>query len=156
SFAGTSWRRVDMHFRFTQPLFLLLLAPAFAWIIWLSLRSYAQLTPFRRWLAFGLRALVLLLLIFSLAGLQWLRQVEGMNTFFVLDRSESVPPTQQDTSRDFVNQMADKKKHEDKAGVIVFGTEASIESLPNSAIKLEKIQAVVDPQRTDLAAAIRL
>ena len=47
-------------------------------------------------------------------------------------------------------------KSVDKAGVIVFGTEASIESTPNTAVDLQKIQAVVGTERTDLAAAIRL
>jgi uncharacterized membrane protein len=44
----------------------------------------------------------------------------------------------------------------DKAGVIVFGTEASIEFPPLSAVDLKKVQAVVGTERTDLAAAIRL
>jgi uncharacterized membrane protein len=44
----------------------------------------------------------------------------------------------------------------DKAGVIVFGSEASIESSPNAAVDLQKVQAVVGTERTDLAAAIRL
>jgi uncharacterized membrane protein len=47
-------------------------------------------------------------------------------------------------------------KRVDKAGVIVFGAEASIESTPNIAVDLQKIQAVVGTERTDLAAAIRL
>lgn len=145
-----------MPFRFTQPYFLLLLVPALAWVIWLTFKSYAQLSPWRRWVALVLRIIVLLLLVFSLAGLQWLLKVEGMNVFFVLDRSDSIPATQQDAAKDLVNQMAAKMQHVDKAGVIVFGTEASIESLPNAAVKLDKIQAVVDSQRTDLAGAIRL
>ena len=40
--------------------------------------------------------------------------------------------------------------------MIVFGSEASIESLPSVAVDLQKIQAVVGTERTDLAAAIRL
>ena len=35
--------------------------------------------------------------------------------------------------------------------MIVFGTEASIESSPNAAVDLQKIQAVVGTERTDLA-----
>lgn len=145
-----------MPFRFTQPYYLLLLVPALAWVIWLTFKSFAQLSRWRRWLALVLRVLVLVMIVFSLAGIQWLLKVEGMNVFFVLDRSDSVPASQQDSAKDLVNQMAAKMEHVDKAGVIVFGTEASIESLPNAAVKLDKIQAVVDSQRTDLAGAIRL
>src|SRR5204862_2974736 len=95
-------------------------------------------------------------IVFAIAGLQWLLPVEGMNVFFVLDRSDSVPSPQQETARAYVNRAAKQMKSVDKAGVIVFGSEASIESSPNSAIDLQKIQAVVGTERTDLAAAIRL
>src|SRR5512138_1695189 len=44
----------------------------------------------------------------------------------------------------------------DRAGVIVFGSEASIEFTPDKAVDVQKIQAVVGTERTDLAAAIRL
>ncbi|MGC3959132.1 MAG: hypothetical protein QM813_14655 [Verrucomicrobiota bacterium] len=52
--------------------------------------------------------------------------------------------------------MADQKKKDDKAGVIIFGTEASIDRMPNEAISLEKVEAVVDSQRSDIAGGIRL
>ena len=92
----------------------------------------------------------------AIAGVQWLLPVEGMNVFFVLDRSDSIPSAQQDAAKALVNQMAEQKKKEDKAGVIIFGTDASIDRMPNEAIDLEKVEAVVDTQRSDLASAIRL
>jgi uncharacterized membrane protein len=52
--------------------------------------------------------------------------------------------------------MAEQKKKDDKAGVIIFGTDASIDRMPNEAISLEKVEAVVDTQRSDLASAVRL
>src|SRR5205814_9822620 len=89
-------------------------------------------------------------------GLQWLLPVEGMNVFFALDRSDSIPSGQQETAREYINRTAKQMAKVDKAGVIVFGSEASIESAPNPAVDLQKIQAVVGTERTDLAAAIRL
>ena len=44
----------------------------------------------------------------------------------------------------------------DRAGVIVFGAEASIESTANAAVDVQKIQAVVPTVGTDIAGAIRL
>src|SRR6267378_4502004 len=79
-----------------------------------------------------------------------------MNVFFVLDRSDSIPSPQQEAAKNYVNKSSKQKRNVDKAGVIVFGSEASIESSPNAAVDLEKIQAVVGTERTDLAAAIRL
>jgi uncharacterized membrane protein len=145
-----------MHFQFTHPYYLLLLAPTLAWVLWFAWKSDVQVSPWRRWVAGAIRIIVLLALIFALAGLQWLLPVEGMNVFFLLDRSDSVPSTQQEAAKDYVNKVSKEKQGVDKAGVIVFGSEASIESLPNTAIDLQKIQAVVGTERTDLAAAIRL
>src|SRR6185369_17431431 len=66
-------------------------------------------------------------------------------------------PQQEEMAKTFVNRTAKQKHSTDKAGIIVFGSEASIESSPNiTGVSLEKIQAVVGTERTDLAAAIRL
>jgi len=142
--------------QFTHPIYLLLALPALAWIFWLGWKTDVQISPWRRWLALGLRTVVCLALVFAIAGLQWLLPVEGMNVFFVLDRSDSVPSAQQDAAKSLVNKMADQKKKDDKAGVIIFGTDASIDRMPNEAISLEKVEAVVDSQRSDLASAVRL
>ena len=145
-----------MSFQFTHPLWLFAALPALAWLFWLGWRTEAQLNPARKWIALGIRVMVTLALVCALAGMQWLRPVEGMNIFFVLDRSDSVPSGQQEAARDFVNKLSARKEKVDKAGAIVFGTDASIDRLPNEKIDLQKIEAVVDTQRSDIAAAIRL
>src|SRR6266481_3614307 len=123
-----------MNFQFTHPYYLLLLPPALGWVFWLAWKSEVQISLWRRWAALAIRVVVLTLLVFAIAGLQWLCAVEGMNVFFVLDRSDSIPSPQQEAARDYVNKTARQMKPVDKAGGIVFGTEASIESSPNSAL----------------------
>ncbi len=145
-----------MNIQFTQPLYLLLLVPALAWVFWFAWKSDVQIGRWRRWTALAIRVVVLTALVCAVAGLQMLRPVEGMNVFFVLDRSDSVPSPQQEAAKEYVNTVAKQKKRGDKAGVIVFGSEASIESSPSDALDLEKIQAVVGTERTDLASAVRL
>jgi uncharacterized membrane protein len=145
-----------MNIHFTEPLWLLALIPALAWVFWLGWRTDAQLSRARSRLALVLRVVVTVALVFALAGMKWRRSVEGMNVFFVLDRSESVPTGQQETARELVNKLSAKKEKSDKSGLIVFGSDASIDRLPNEKIDVQKIEAVVDPQRSDLAAAIRL
>ncbi len=142
--------------QFTHPIYLLLALPALAWIVWLAWKTDVQIAAWRRWTALTLRTIVCLALVLAIAGVQWLLPVEGMNVFFVLDRSDSIPSAQQDAAKALVNRMAVQKKKEDKAGVIIFGTDASIDRMPNAAIDLEKVEAVVDTQRSDLASAIRL
>src|ERR1043165_9550570 len=145
-----------MSFQFTHPQYVLLLPVAWAWVIWLAWKTDVQISQWRRWLALSMRLIVVLFLVFAIAGLQWLRPLEGMNVFFLLDRSDSIPSPQQEAARDYVNKASKQKNKVDKAGVIIFGSEASIESSPNAAVDLQKIQAVVGTERTDLAAAIRL
>jgi uncharacterized membrane protein len=145
-----------MNFQFTHPYYLLLLPVALGWILWLTLKSDVQVSRWRRWTAFGLRTVIVTAVVLALAGLQWLRPLEGMNVFFLLDRSDSIPSPQQDLARAYVNKSTAQKKSVDKGGVIVFGSEASIETTANTAVDVEKIQAVVGTERTDIAGAIRL
>ena len=145
-----------MNFQFTHPYYLLLLAPSLAWVIWFAWKTDVQVSPWRRWTALGIRSVVLIALVFAIAGLQWLRPMEGMNVYFALDRSQSIPSPQQEAAKEYVNRISKEKKKEDRVGVIVFGAEAGIESSPNAAVDLEKVQAVVGTERTDLAGAIRL
>ena len=100
-----------MNLQSTHPQFLWLLAPAWAWVIWLAWKSDVQTAVWRRRTALGLRLVVVTLLVLALAGLQWLRPLEGMNVFFMLDRSDSIPSPQQEAARKYVtNQLAIAKK----------------------------------------------
>src|SRR5882724_3260100 len=140
-----------MKFQFTHPYYLLLLPVALGWLLWLAWKTDVQVSQWRRWLAFTLRTIITVAVVLALAGLQWLRPLEGMNVFFLLDRSDSIPAPQQEAARDYVNKASKQKNKVDKAGVIVFGSEASIETSPNAAVDVQKIQAVVGTERTDLA-----
>lgn len=145
-----------MRFQFTHALYLLLLIPAAAWVIWLWLKTDAQLAPVRKWASLVLRCIVLLAVVLAIAGAQALLPVNGMNVFYLLDRSDSVPGPSQEAARDYVNRSAQAKRSFDRAGAVVFGSEASIEFLPNAIVDLPKVQAVVGSERTDLSEAIRL
>jgi uncharacterized membrane protein len=135
---------------------LLVLPVALAWVFWLSWKSDVQVSRWRRWLAFWLRALIVAALVLALAGLQWLLPTQGMNVLFLLDRSDSIPPPQQDAARSYVARTAGVKKSVDKAGIIVFGSEANIEMTANSTVEDGKVFAVVGTERTDIAGAIQL
>ncbi len=145
-----------MTFQFTNPTWLFVLAAAAAWVVWLSWKSDVQIGPWRHWTSLALRLLVVLALGLAMAGLQWKKPIEGMTVYYMLDRSQSVPSPQQELARSFVNQTARAKKANDTAGVLVFGSEAAIESRPNAQVDLRQVQAVVGVDRTDMASAIRL
>jgi uncharacterized membrane protein len=145
-----------LKFQFTHPEWLLLLPLALGWVFWLAWKTDVQISSWRRWLALICRTVVVVAVLLALAGLQWLRPLEGMNVFFLLDRSESIPSPLQEAARKYVNRIAGEKKKEDKAGVLVFGTDAALETAASEKIDLQKILALVGAERTDIAGAVRL
>ena len=99
-----------MKFQFTHPLYLGLLPLALGWVGWLAWKTDVQIGAWRRWTALGLRGIITVAIILALAGLQWLKPLEGVNVYFLLDRSESIPSVQQEAARKYVVQAAEEKK----------------------------------------------
>jgi len=101
---------IRMSVQFSHPYYLLLLAPALAWVIWFAWKSDVQVSPWRRWTALAIRTVVLTALVFAIAGLQWRRPMEGMNVFFALDRSDSIPSPQQDAANNTSQSLPAEKE----------------------------------------------
>jgi uncharacterized membrane protein len=147
-----------MTLAFTHPMFLLALPVALAWVVWFTWKSDASLRGLRRWIALTLRTVIVTALVFALAGLQWRKAIEGMNVIFLLDRSDSIPSAQQEAAVKYAHDISIEKKKGDRAGLLVFGANAAIENSPQEIIDSEKqkILAVVNSERTDIASAVRL
>src|SRR5207237_10436294 len=82
--------RVVLSLRPTQPWWLLLLG-LIPVLVLLGYRSLAGLGPVRRWLAIGLRSLLIVFLTLALAEVRLRHQNENVAVLFVVDRSLSVP-----------------------------------------------------------------
>ena len=144
-----------MNLQVTHPLWLLALPVALAWVSWLAWRSDVHIQTWRRVLAFVLRVLVVTAVILALAGLQWKKPQDGMNIYFLMDRSQSVPSAEQQAAHRLLSEV--EKQANDRAGLMVFGTDAGIEtSLSATSLETNIIQTVVGSDRTDIAGAIRL
>ncbi|MDD9865552.1 MAG: VWA domain-containing protein, partial [Verrucomicrobiales bacterium] len=134
----------------THPLWLLALPLVLAWVSWLAWKSDVHIQRWRRVLAFGLRVLVVTAVVLALAGLQWKKPQDGMNIYFLMDRSQSVPGTEQQAAHRLLASV--EKQENDRAGLMVFGTDAGIEtSLSATALETNIIQTVVGSDRTDIA-----
>src|SRR5690606_25825086 len=145
-----------MRLQFTHPWWLLALAAALAAVVWLSVRSASSLAGWRRWAALAVRLVITLFVGLALAGVRYRMPVDAMNVFFVLDRSDSIPPAQQEAARELVNTLSQRKRPGDRGGVVVFGADGAIESTVNEAVDLQRVQAVISTVGTDIAGAIRL
>src|SRR3972149_3979985 len=148
----------EYRFALESPWYLLLLLVV-PGIWWLGLRKLAALGTGRRLFALGFRSVVLALVILALAEAQMVRVSRRVTAIFLLDQSLSVPPEGRRAMIDYVNAAIGKHRQgADRAGVIVFGREAAIEvppfdfTVPVSAA----VESPVDPEHTNLAAAMRL
>jgi len=77
-------------------------------VIWFAWKAMSR-SPVAALDGLVIRALVVTLLVLAIAGLQWLRPREGMNVFFVLDRSDSIPSPQQEAAEGLLYKLAADK-----------------------------------------------
>ncbi len=141
-----------------KPWWLVLLPLVIPPLILLSYRGLSGLGPFRRLLAIGARVTVVTLVILAVAELKSVWRNDRMATLFLLDVSQSIPRDRQAPMMEFVNRAVEAHKRQgDMAGVIVFGKSPKVES-PATAFPAEMmaVESQVDPEYTDLAAAIKL
>jgi uncharacterized membrane protein len=157
---------------FAQPwwLLLLLLIPV---IIWMSYRSLAGLGPIRRWVAIGLRCLLVLFLTLALAELRLRKPNDTTTVFFLIDRSQSIPqeidpenPALGDRRwqrvKRFIGDAVTKRGsgHErDQAGVIAFGRRPRLvwpaSDVPRMTLEDDTFTGI-DETYTNIAAAMKL
>ncbi|MBI4604374.1 MAG: VWA domain-containing protein [Planctomycetes bacterium] len=145
-------------FDFRAPWYLLLLG-LLPLVWWLARRSLTGLSMPRRWCSLALRAAVLLLMVLALAETRLLKRNERLAVIFVIDRSESIPAEQREAARQYVVETARARdeRREDMVGVVAFGKVAGIEVLPRpEPLELESFVTLIEPDATDMAAAVRL
>ena len=141
------------RFIFPWALLLLLLVP---WSIYVAARI-RSLGFGRKWTAIALRCVILACLVLALAGAEIVRRNDDLAVYFLLDHSDSVTEDARRFAAQTVRNAADTYMTEhDKAGVIVFGRDASIELKADATLGLRDVQSFVDGSQTDLAAAMRL
>ena len=109
----------------------LLLALPMLW--WIGYESLGALGKVRRACALILRTVVWPVIVFAIAGVQMVWVSDRVTVMYLLDQSESIPQPQRTQMLDYV--IDNVKKHregarEDRAGIIVFGRDASIEIPP--------------------------
>ena len=140
-----------------NPWWLILLPLILPPLVLVSFRSLSGLGPFRRFLAIGLRASVVTLIVLALAELQTVQRSDRLTTMFLLDVSQSVPRESQGPALQYISEASKKRRKDDLAGLIVFGKAPGVEAPPAATeLNLLGIESMIDPEYTDLEAAIKL
>jgi uncharacterized membrane protein len=141
---------------FLKPLFLLawLLIPA-AWL--LMRRSRLALAGRRHRLRIGLlRSLLFFLLGLALADPAWIKDSDRVDLFFVLDVSDSVQAEGRREAMALMERAVRGMRGEDRAGLIVFGETASLESDLSREYRVKAPRSEVETGGTNVAEALRL
>lgn len=141
--------------RFTEPLWLILLFPAGVGL-WFTFKHVHGMAKGRKRVAFGIRFLLVALLVLALSGPESRRPNRGVATMFLLDRSDSVKGEETKRAEEFINSAMQKLGPEDVGGLIAFGREAVIDTAPGGRRNLGQVLSKVDGSASDLAGAIRL
>ena len=144
---------------FTRPIWLLLLL-ALPAIWWLALRmSYASLGPGQKWVSLALRTVIWLLLVFSIAGVQFVRISDRVSVVVVRDSSDSIDDPQVQGALSEVEIARQEMKKDDTLGLVNFGRDAYLEFLPRSGVDERALRDwQTDPRGnfTDIGEALRL
>jgi uncharacterized membrane protein/Mg-chelatase subunit ChlD len=122
----------SLRLGFDHPNYLwLLLALPLLW--WIGYRSLGVLGRFRRWFALLFRSVVWTAIVFALAGVQLVWVSDRMTVMYLLDQSESIPQAKRQVMLDYVIRNVRRhrvQERNDRAGIVVFGRDASIEIPP--------------------------
>ncbi len=124
----------------------------------LLLRSLNALPPGRRALALVLRAALLIAIILAIAGAERVRRNTDLAVMFLLDRSRSVPTSYLQRQQQFIEAFRDPavRPRNDKTGVVAFDGKSNIEQFPIRGVFIDRLTPPIEPDRTDIAQAIRL
>lgn len=143
--------------QFDQPIWLLLIPILGGLSVLMARRSLSGLGSVTRWVALGVRLLVICLLAGALAEPQWRIDSKDVSVTVVLDASESVPTSKQREVDAYIAKAAAKsQRKEDRLGVVTAAKEAFVQAIPQRLNRSLERQHIGATDATNLAAALRL
>ncbi|MEO6437183.1 MAG: VWA domain-containing protein, partial [Tepidisphaeraceae bacterium] len=135
-------------------------------IVLLGMRSLNGLGPVRKWVAIGIRLLVVALFVLVIGGARWQRQNKNLEVIVLRDVSESTAQvldfpgkTLQESIDQWLRDLSDDKNgkpREDRLGVISFQEQALIDAMPSIRPALDARPIRETGGGTNIASAIQL
>src|SRR3990172_10117521 len=136
-------------FSFSQP-FWLLSTHLLLYLLWrIQRESYEEASSVRKIFWLFVRSIVLLLMILTLAGLQYRTETRKNQVLFLVDHSDSIIPEQREIQLELLNQSIRRIHSPDQVGVVVFGADAAVERFPSAPHLLQNIDAHVEEEATN-------
>lgn len=142
-------------FDFTSPwaiLLLLLLIPVVRWYK----TSISNMPALRRKVVFVIRVIIIILIVFALAGFRIKLPRNELSVLFVVDSSLSISPDNLEWAGDYIKKQVEKLPKGDKVGVVVFGKSAMLEESLSRDPAVAQFASIISPQYTDISRAIQL
>lgn len=136
-----------------EPIYLLLLLPALALLVWWW-RTQLRVRGAKRYVIAGFRGIIFLLLVLVLAKAELNFPIKGETVVFVVDRSFSVADDPKVFQ--FLREAISKKKEEDQYAIVSVAQEAVVEQPLTTREELGSLGVVLNQHATNLAAGIRL
>jgi len=140
---------------FSSPLylFLLFLLPLTFYLGWQGGKPAARK---RELVSLTLRSLILLALIFALAGLQVIQRGDSLAVVFLVDVSDSMSQQALESEAAYIREALQAMRADDKAAIILFGADALVERPMSALTELADFASLPISNQTDLAEAIQL
>ncbi|MBD0379145.1 VWA domain-containing protein [Paenibacillus sedimenti] len=143
-----------MGFQFDRIWALLLLLPIPLYIWWLWQGLY-RLRGGRKKLVVILRTAVLVLLVFTLAGMQWFTLDHRKSVVFAVDKSDSVKAEARQAA--WIRDAVKLRSEQDEAGVVSIGLQAAIEkSLDANQMDAFQFSSQTNGQFSNVVAGLQL
>ncbi len=145
-----------MPIALTKPIFLLFWV--FIPMIWIMMyrSSFKDQPRLSRIFIGGLRSLLILILGLALSDPRMIKSSDRVNLFFCLDVSESVGSEGENAAMDFIREAASSIGEEDRAGLILFGKEPSLEIFLRRDFEPRVLKSQVNANATNIYEALQL
>ena len=133
------------------------LAPALWVVVWLlARRSLSGLGRKTKIVALVVRVLVIALLVGSLAEPHLRDESEDVASIVILDVSRSVPNTQAEDARTYIENAVLNADERERLGIVSAAVESYVQSLPSPRTRRVEVIHSGEDDGTDIASGVRL
>ncbi len=143
--------------QFDEPVWLLLIPVLWLMVLVIGRKSIAGLGRTTRWVAIGVRLLVIAMIVGAIAEPHSRKVSESVSVTFVVDESRSIPSSRKAGIDRYIEEAVQtQQKPGDLLGVVTAAEDAYVQALPSPLVKQMTRQYIGSTDATNLGEAARL